>query len=184
MHRERRVDGDLRERLGEQIGEVELWVFKVEDARGERSAEARRVGRREAVQRLAVADPQRIVDVLGRQRLAPAMLLELDGLLHEVAKAVLDVRSKRVGHLVLEACYPHRLRDHLDRIARHHRHRTTAGLCREPDRERREERRLSAPRRVRLVRPVGYENFLLRCAGVAHTDGRCPRAPRFFALTL
>ena len=55
VHRKARVDGDARQRLGEQVGEVELRVLEVEDALCERAAKLWRVGRGEAVQGLAVS---------------------------------------------------------------------------------------------------------------------------------
>ena len=118
VRRECRLKRSPRQWLLEHVGQVELRVLEVEDARRERAAEARRVGGCEAVERLAVAQPQRIVDVLCRQRVAAPMLLELDRLEDDVAKAVLDIGRERVGDLVLELADAHRLGDHLDARAR------------------------------------------------------------------
>ena len=118
VRRERRFHRHARQRVGQQVGQVELRVLEVEDAGSDGATEARRVGRSEAVEGLARAQAQRIVDVLGGERVAPPRLLELDRLLDQVAQAVLDIGRQRVGDLVLELADADGLGDDADRRAR------------------------------------------------------------------
>ena len=113
------LERHLGQRLRHEVRQVDLGVVQVVDVRGaRRSAEARRLAAREAVERLRVAQAQREVDVVGAECLAPPVLHELQRLLHQVAQPVLHVSGQRLGNLPLEVGDAHRLRDDLDRVAR------------------------------------------------------------------
>eukprot|EP00962_Isochrysis_galbana_P026832 scaffold8361_cov118-Isochrysis_galbana.AAC.9 len=124
VSRERRRPWHRGERDGHEVGQVKFGIVQVVDVAGASSpAESRGICGGETVEGLARARAECKVDVIATERLAPPVAHELERLGHNVAQAILYVRSKRVGYFVAHRGNADRFSDDSDAVAIEQAHR-------------------------------------------------------------
>jgi hypothetical protein len=109
-----------RQRLGDHICEIELRVLKIINVRGADGAEkAWGLCGGVAIEGLAAAQAERVVDVLCRQDFPATVTHELERLLNNVTQTVLDLGGESGCDVFGKLGNPHRLRDNADRLPIH-----------------------------------------------------------------